>query len=255
MTVLAGVRVQRLLARHGLGSRRSCEELIRQGRVTVNGNVAELGVTAKDGDEVLVDGKPLGSAGPEQYLMLHKPPGYLVTMQDPRGRPTVVDLLPPPYRGKVFPVGRLDLDSEGLLLMTNDGELANRLLHPRYGLARDYLVWVAGAIRPGSLEQLTGGVEIESGVVVRGTVSSQGSWQGGGQLQIRIREGKKREVRRMCAAVGLRVARLKRVAFGPVRLGELPPGAIRALSQAEVAALRQAGGDSKDAGPAGNRQP
>lgn len=210
-------------------------------RVTVNGRVAELGATAGEGDEVLVDGRPLRAAPPPLYLMLHKPPGYLVSLHDARGRPTIVDLLPLSYRGAVFPVGRLDLDSEGLLLLTNDGELANRLLHPRYGLNRDYLVWVAGEIGAHTLARLAHGVEIEPGVTVRCSVSMRGTWQGGGLLHIRIREGKKHEVRRICAAVGLRVARLKRVAFGPVRLGGLPAGGLRALSAAEVEAIRRAG--------------
>ncbi|MDP2871429.1 MAG: pseudouridine synthase [Bacillota bacterium] len=247
---MPGIRLQRLLARHGFGSRRSCEELVRQGRVTVNGQVAQLGATSGAGDEVRVDGQPLRPAGPPRYLMLHKPAGYLVTLRDHRGRPTILDLLPAAYRDQVFPVGRLDLDSEGLLLLTNDGELAERLLHPRYGIIRGYLVWVGGAIGIQVLDRLARGVEIEPGVIVRCTVTVLRVWRGGGLLRIEIREGRKREVRRLCGAAGLRVARLKRVAFGPVRLGELPPGEVRALSASELAALRH-----QDPGLAGGGRP
>jgi 23S rRNA pseudouridine2605 synthase len=237
---LPAIRLQRLLARHGLGSRRSCEDLIRSGRVTVNGQVAELGSTAEDGDVVLIDGQPLRPEGPPRYLMLHKPPGYLVTMRDARGRPTVLDLLPQGLRHQVFPVGRLDLDSEGLLLLTNDGDFANHLMHPRYELSREYLVWVAGALGPRAVDRLAAGVEIDPGVIVRANAEIVQVWHGGGLLRFEIHEGKKREIRRMCSAVRLRVKRLKRVALGPVRLGELPPGKTRPLTAMEVAALRKA---------------
>jgi pseudouridine synthase len=227
------------LAQHGFGSRRHAETLIQRGRVTVNGSPAPLGTVVAAGDEVLVDGKPLPRAARPTYLIMHKPPGFVVTRHDPGGRPTVMDLLEPNLRTTVFPVGRLDLPSEGLLLLTNDGELANRLLHPRYGVIKTYLAWIRGQPTPDKLEQAAAGVEIEPGlVVVPASVKQLGSWPGGGLLEVRLGEGKKREVRRICEALGWRVARLKRVAFGSLRLGDLPLGKYRALTPAELGALR-----------------
>lgn len=239
-----GIRLQRFLARRGLGSRRSCEELIRQGRVTVNGAVAGLGASVGPADEVIVDGKPVGPPPPPVYLMLHKPRGVLVTRRDTHGRPTVMALVPARLRESVFPVGRLDMDSEGLLLLTNDGDLAGQVLHPRYGLHRTYLAWVAGeahaGVPAGLPAALKAGTVLDDGMAAAHDARWTKRWPRGGLLQLTLAEGRKREVRRICAAHGLKVIRLKRIAFGPLRLGNLLPGQTRSLTRSEVAALRAA---------------
>jgi 23S rRNA pseudouridine2605 synthase len=239
---LTEMRLQRLMAQRGLGSRRHCEQVILAGRVRVNGEVATLGTVVGPADEITVDAKQLPAEIRHYYLMLNKPAGVVTTRRDPGGRPTVMQYLPPGLESVVFPVGRLDLPSEGLLLLTNDGDLANRLLHPRYEVAKTYLAWVAGHPSPASLEPIRQGIEIEPGIVARGEASVRETWSGGALLQIVVREGKKREVRRICEAVGLRVARLKRVAFGPLLLGNLAEGTARQLSATEVSALRVAAG-------------
>jgi 23S rRNA pseudouridine2605 synthase len=237
-------RVQVLLAAAGLGSRRACEDLIRAGRVAVNGVVVTLGATADaDRDVIAVDGQPVAVRPPLIYLALYKPPGYVTTASDERGRPAVLDLLPP-QPARVFPVGRLDLDSEGLLLLTNDGELAARLMHPRYGTPREYLAWVRGTPDATALAQLRRGVDLD-GIFCRPqrvTLDRSDRTPGQSLLEIVLTEGRKREVRRLCGAAGLAVQRLLRVRYGPVRLGGLQPGAVRGLSAAEVAALRRAVG-------------
>jgi pseudouridine synthase len=234
------MRLQRWLSRRGLGSRRSCEELIRQGRVTINGEVATLGASVGPADQVAVNGKTPGAPLRPAYLLLHKPPGVIVSRRDTRGRPTVQAFLPPHLRSVVFPVGRLDQDSEGLLFFTNDGDLANSLLHPRYGLRRTYLAWVSGNVAPNVPAQLLRGVQLDDGTAAAAGVRWVKRWAGGGLLQVTLAEGRKREVRRMCTALGLQVARLKRVSFGPLRLGDLPPGQLRPLTRGEIAALRNA---------------
>lgn len=259
---MTGVRLQSFLARRGLGSRRGCEELIRRGKVTVNGTVATIGATVGPGDAVSVDGKPVGAAPPPVYLMFHKPRGIVVTRRDTHGRPTVRDMLPPHLRKTVFPVGRLDMDSEGLLLLTNDGRLAESVLHPRFGLHRTYLAWVAGRTRAGIPQAMKAGTRLEEGAAVALDARWAKRWPGGGLLQLTFAEGRKREVRRVCAAHGLKVVRLKRIAFGPLLLGDLAHGAFRALTPAEVALLRRgtvapaAGGSSAGRDPArrGTRQ-
>lgn len=239
-------RLQKVMARAGIGSRRACEELILQGRVQVNGQtVTELGSRADPlHDEIVVDGQPLAAA-PLVYLLLHKPPGYLSTTDDPYGRPTVIDLLSVPHR--VYPVGRLDMDSEGLLLLTNDGPLTQRITHPRYQHEREYRVLVRG--RPGrrALRTLRQGVELEDGktsparvrlIQVQGEPAAKGmAW-----LRIILREGRKRQIRRMCAAVGHPAQRLIRVRMGPLHLGNLKPGASRWLTRQEVKSLRTSAG-------------
>ena len=229
------------MAQAGIGSRRTCEELIRQGRVQVNGQIAqELGTRADPlRDEILVDGQPLATAHSPVYLVLHKPPGYLSTTRDPHGRPTVMDLISVPQR--VYPVGRLDMDSEGLLLLTNDGTLTQRLSHPRYQHEREYQVLVYG--RPGrqALRALRQGIELEDGKTSPAQVQlieGKPGPTGTAWLRIILREGRKRQVRRMCAAVGHPVQRLIRVRMGPLHLGNLQPGASRRLSQPELRSLR-----------------
>lgn len=234
-------RVQAVLAAAGLGSRRACEDLIRAGRVAVNGTAVALGATADpDHDLITLDGQPVTVTPPLVYLVLNKPPGYVTTASDEYGRPAVPDLLPP-LPARVFPVGRLDLDSEGLLLLTNDGELAARLMHPRYGIEREYLVWVRDVPDAAALARLRDGVVLD-GVLCRPrrvTLDRAHGIVNQGLLEIVLVEGRKREVRRLFAAVGHQVTRLVRVRYGPVRLGDLKPGALRPLTSEQTAALRR----------------
>ena len=227
-------RLQRALARAGFGSRRSAEELIAQGHVTVNGTVATIGdkvdVTI---DVVAVRGATVNLDPRVRYLALHKPKGVVTTMHDPHGRPDVRSLLPP-EGPRVFPVGRLDLDSEGLLLAMNDGDLANALTHPRYEIEKEYLVEVSGAPAGRHLAALRTGVELEDGPARARSVRVVDTRPGRAQLSIVMTEGRKREVRRMLRTLDLPVTRLLRVRIGPVRLGGLPPGEHRALTPDEL---------------------
>ncbi|AEV15497.1 RNA-binding S4 domain protein [Thermus sp. CCB_US3_UF1] len=225
------MRLQAYLARAGVASRRKAEALIRQGRVRVNGAVAVLGQKVGPEDLVEVDGKRVPPPGERVVLALHKPRGYTTTRADPHARRTVYELLPP-IPG-LQAAGRLDRDSEGLLLFTNDGHLALRLTHPRYGVRKVYRVWTeGGTLPPGVCRKLLEGVELEDGPA-RALACRPAP--GGGFLT--LAEGRKREVRRMLQAVGYPVKRLLRVQVGPIRLGDLPPGKWRRLSEAEVAAL------------------
>ena len=229
-------RLQKVLARAGLGSRRACEDLIREGRVTVNGRVAVLGERVDPrADRVEVDGARVPLNPELRYLALNKPRGVVTTASDPQGRPDVSRYYPEGVR--VFPVGRLDRDSEGLLLLTNDGELANRLLHPRYGVEREYLAEVEGRPTPGALARLTRGVQLEDGPARAASARQVGGSGGRGAVRIVMTEGRKREVRRMLDVVGLPVRRLVRVRVGPIQLGRLPPGEVRELDPAEVREL------------------
>jgi pseudouridine synthase len=239
---MSEMRLQRLMAQRGIGSRRHNEELIAAGKVTVNGSVAALGTVVGPDDVILVDGRPLPDVQRLRYVVLNKPIGVVTTRDDPGGRRTVMDLLPPDLAQILYPVGRLDLLSEGLLLLTNDGELTNRLLHPRFEIAKSYLAWVAGHPSPEAIALASRGIEIEPGVTARGEVSVQEKWAGGALLQVLVREGKKHEVRRICEAIGLRVKRLKRVTFGPLKLGNLADGTWRELRPVEIKALRSAAG-------------
>ncbi len=240
----SSVRLQKWLARCGYGSRRACESLIAQGRVQVNGKTAELGTSIyPEMDTVLVDGRPVRPAPQVLYLMLHKPPGYVTTRHDPHAERTVMELLkgvPVP----VFPVGRLDADSEGLLLFTNDGELANRLLHPRHKVAKTYHVWVQGVPSEQALRQLREGVVLEEGKTAPASVRLLRQEGRQSVLEITLHEGRKRQIKRMCLAVGHRVQRLVRVRFGPLRLPkDLPLGKWRYLTEEEVRALKKAVGE------------
>lgn len=234
-------RLQKVLARAGFGSRRACEELIARGRVTVNGRVARLGDKVDPSRDVVeVDGSRVNLDPNVRYFALHKPAGVVTTLRDPRGRPDLRGLLPPGPR--VYPVGRLDRDSEGLLLLTNDGELANRLMHPRYGVEKEYLVSVRGRPRPAHVARLLRGVELEDGPARAAMARIVATRPDRGQLRVVMTEGRKREVRRMLAALGLPVERLVRVRIGPVRLHGLPPGAWRELTTEEVLGLARAAG-------------
>ena len=230
-------RLQKFLANAGVSSRRKAEDLITGGRVKVNGRVVtELGTKIDDTkDVVVVNGKQIKSAE-TIWIVLHKPRGYVSTRKDPQGRPTVYELLPPALHG-LFYVGRLDLDSEGLLLLTNDGDTANRLLHPRYEVERVYEVLVRGEIKPDKIELLLEGVELDDGVATAESVKVLGVARNEMRLRLSLREGKKREVRRMLWAVGHKVLRLKRISYGPIKLGRLPEGKWRKLTDAELRLL------------------
>ena len=226
-------RLQKALARAGLGSRRACEDLIREGRVTVNGRVATLGDRVNpQADRVEIDGARIPLNPELRYLALHKPPGVVTTARDPQGRPDVSRYYPEGVR--VFPVGRLDRETEGLLLLTNDGELANRLMHPRYGVEREYLAEVEGRPTDGDLAELRRGVELEDGPARAASARRVGGAGERGAVRIVMTEGRKREVRRLLEAVGLPVRRLIRVRVGPIRLGRLRPGQVRELDPGEV---------------------
>ena len=238
-------RLQRALARAGHGSRRSSEELIAAGRITVNGRVATLGDkvdTARD--TVAVDGTTLNLDPSMRYFALHKPVGVVTTMADPQGRQDLRGFLPA-QGPRVFPVGRLDRDSEGLLLLTNDGELANRLLHPSFGVEKEYLAEVAGTPSDRQLARVRRGVDLEDGPARALAARAVAASGGRGAVRLVMAEGRKREVRRLLAAVGLPVTRLIRLRVGPVVLGGLAPGALRELDPDEVRGLSEAaaGGD------------
>ena len=242
-----GQRLQKLLARAGLGSRRKCEELILEGRVEVNRKVVTtLGAKADPRtEEIRVDGIQLRR--PKLlYYAVHKPQGVVSTNHDPSGRPRVVDLLPPSAE-HLFTVGRLDMSSEGLMLVTNDGELANRLAHPRYGVEKTYHVEVAGRLEIEDLVELRKGIHLAEGFarVVGARIKTQ--LKKSTLLEIVLNEGRNREIRRLLARVGHKVLRLRRIALGPLRLGELPPGRFRVLERDEIAALRTAAGGQERA--------
>ena len=232
------IRLNKLLARRGIGARRKCDALIKEGAVRVNGAVVtEPGTQVEpERDRIEVRGRGLPPAAELRYYVLHKPVGVISTLHDPEGRRTVRDLLPPGAR--LFPVGRLDADTSGLLVLTNDGELAHRLMHPRYGVDKSYRVRVASPPGPGQLRRLASGVEFEPGVVsAPARVRLVDSRPDRAMLALTIHEGRYRQVRRMCEAVGLTVVSLHRSAYGPLHLGALARGLWRELSADEVARL------------------
>ena len=230
-------RLQKYLAACGVASRRGAEGLIEAGRVTVNGTVATLGQRVDPAaDTVLVDGHPVGTEA-MVYLLLNKPPNTVTTVKDTHGRKTVMDCLEG-VSARVYPVGRLDMDVGGVLLLTNDGELANRLIHPSYQIPKVYLAWVWGHVGEEALARLEAGVELDDGMTApaRARVMKHTAKQS--QLRLQIHEGRKREVKRMCKAVGHPVAALTRIAFCGIRAGDLKPGEWRHLTEEEVAMLR-----------------
>ncbi len=244
------IRLQKVLARAGFGSRRSCDDLIAEGRVEVNGEVAELGRRIDaEADHVTVDGVPVGVRPDLVYYLLNKPAGTVTTASDTHGRPTVVDLVPPEPR--VFPVGRLDLETEGLLLLTNDGDLAHRLTHPSHGVEKEYLAEVEGEPSRSALRRLREGVELDDGA----TAPARASMVGPHQLRLVIHEGRNRQVRRMGDAIGHPVRRLVRTRIGPLVDRDLSPGAWRTLTTDEVRALEvAAAGADPGEGPAKGRR-
>lgn len=231
-TGTGGERLQKVMAAAGVASRRRCEEYIDQGRVTVDGQVAELGRRVDPSTaRIELDGVPVSVAPDHVHWLLNKPPGVVSTASDPRGRPTVVSLVPATPR--VYPVGRLDMDSEGLLLLTNDGELTHRLTHPSFEVPKEYLVEVRDRLRPAALKALREGVELDDGLTAPAIVSTPGE----GMLRIVIHEGRNRQVRRMVAAVGSEVTRLVRTRIGPISDPRLAPGRWRDLEPGELQAL------------------
>jgi len=233
-------RLQKFLARAGVASRRACEELIRAGRVQVNGKtVTKLGTRVDpQRDDVDVDGRKVEPPVSLVTIMLNKPAGYVTTCSDERGRPTVLDLVPKNL-GPLHPIGRLDMDTEGLLLLTNDGELTYRLTHPKFEVEKEYVADVEGIPGDSALQRLREGVEIDGHKTAPAQVKLEKASRRGAVLRVRIHEGRKRQVKRMLSAVGHPVRRLRRVRMGPIRLGNLPLGNTRPLSPEEVNALRR----------------
>lgn len=231
-------RLQKLISQAGLTSRRAAEGLITGGRVTVNGQVVtELGSKADPAtDTICVDNKPLNFGSRQRYLLLNKPVGYLTALSDRQGRRLVIDLLSG-VTERVFPVGRLDYNTEGLLLLTNDGEWANRLMHPRHEVEKEYHVRVRGKINEGQLKRLAAGVELEDGPTAPATVRLVKSGEQNDWISITIHEGRNRQVRRMCEAVSLFVVRLKRVRYGALTVAPLKPGEFRDLTPEEARSL------------------
>ena len=229
-------RLQKILSARGVCSRRKAEELIQAGRVCCNGTVAVLGDSADPSvDEITVDGKPLPAPNEYVYIMLHKPRGYVTTLSDEKGRPNAAQLIDCGTR--VYPVGRLDMDSEGLLLFTNDGEFANRLMHPKHEVDKTYRVLVAG-FEEEKLEKLKEPIELD-GYTIRkpGVKLLRLRDKGHAQLLVTIHEGRNRQVRRMCDAAGMKVLRLQRISEGNVKLGSLELGKWRYLTAEELASL------------------
>lgn len=230
-------RIQKLMAAAGLCSRRTAEEWIAAGRVIVNGRIARVGDKADpDRDTVLVDGSPLRGAAQHVYLMLHKPRGYVTTLSDERGRRTAAELVAD-CGTRVYPVGRLDRDSEGLLLFTNDGQLTHALLHPSHQVDKTYIVSVTGA-EDGSAARLAAVDKLDGESIVPAQVEELHRSGTAAEYRVVIHQGKKRQIRRMCAAAGLEVTRLCRVAECGLRLGGLPPGKWRYLTEEELGLIR-----------------
>ncbi len=235
-------RIQKILAEAGVCSRRAAEDLIRQGRVTVDGRVATLGQKADLKDDIRLDGRPLQPQPTETYLF-HKPKGVITTLNDPQGRASLA-----PYvqelGGRVYPVGRLDANASGLLLLTNDGQLAQRLLHPRFEVDKVYDVRVRGRADEAALNKLAAGVMVGRRLTAPAQVQLLFRRGKSARLRLIIHEGRHHQVKRMCAQVGLRVEELRRVRFGPLRLKGLRPGQMRLLEAGEVAALKKAVGQA-----------
>ena len=233
------MRLAKHLAHAGVASRRASEEIVRAGRVTVNGEqVTDPARDVTDADDVRVDGRGLSGAEDRVVYLVHKPAGVVSTARDTHGRPTVVDLVE--SRGaRLYPVGRLDADTTGLILLTNDGELANRLTHPSFEVPKTYRARVRnGTVAERDVRRLREGIELDDGRTAPARVRQVEP----GVLEITIHEGRKRQVKRMCEAIGHPVESLERVAFGPLRLDDLRPGAVRRLAPAEVERLRNAPG-------------
>ena len=232
-------KLQKLISRAGLTSRRKAEEWISQGRVSVNGTVAKLGDRAdSEHDKIAVDGRLIHFSDEQVVVLLNKPRGYVCTLNDPQGRPVVTQLVSSiPLR--LYPVGRLDCNSEGLLLMTNDGDLAHRLMHPRHHVEKCYLVKIQGNLNRNEQQKMTDGVRLDDGTTAPAKVTSLRSSGPNSWFEIVLQEGKNRQVRRMCEAVGHRVLRLKRIRIDFLELGDLKAGSFRVLSAQEIQRLKR----------------
>lgn len=238
------MRLQKFLARAGVASRRGSEDLMTAGRVSVNGEVVrELGSKVDPKlDEVRVDGKLVSLGDGAVYLMLNKPGGYLTTMSDPHGRPCVAGLVPCDRYPGLFPVGRLDMDTTGLLLFTTDGDMGQRLLHPKHHVSKTYRAHVAGVPTQEELDLLRNGIVLDDGPCLPARVSLDARHKDAADISISISQGRKRQVKRMCSAIGHKVLRLHRDVFGPLELGDLQEGSWRLLSDGEERALKEATG-------------
>lgn len=229
-------RLQKLLSARGVASRRKAEEMILAGRVSVNGSIAALGTSADtDADDIRIDGKPIPKQRSFLYIMLHKPRGFVTTLSDEKGRRVVTELVAD-CGERVYPVGRLDMDSEGLLLLTSDGDFANRLMHPKHQVDKTYYVFVEG-YSPEKLTVLEKPITLDGYTIQKPTVRLLSAKGSGAKLSVTIHEGRNRQVRRMCAMAGLSVTRLIRVSEGGLALGDLPKGKWRHLTKEEVAKL------------------
>ena len=234
------MRVNKFLAEAGISSRRQADRLILEGRVMINNQVVtEMGLQIDpDKDQVMVDGRSVGLPSQWDYLVLNKPPGFLTTVSDPFGRPTVMDLLPP-GNTRLYPVGRLDLDTSGLLFFTNDGEMALALTHPRHLVEKTYRVKVKGVPGEQKLQNLASGVLLEDGLTAPAKVALDGVESGNAIIKITIREGRKRQIKRMMLHINHPVLSLHRMAVGPLTLGDLKPGEFRCPTEYELAELNK----------------
>ena len=230
-------RVQKILAGSGIASRRKAEQMILEGRVRVNGTVCRLGDAAdRETDEITVDGEPLPAAPRPVYIRLNKPKGYVATVSDEKDRPTVLDLVD--CGARVYPVGRLDMDSEGLLLLTNDGDLTNRLIHPAHQVDKIYVVWLRDADRE-KLRAIGESMDIDGYRIRPAEVTVLRLENGAARIRLKIHEGRNRQIRKMAENCGMSVTRLLRVEEGPLRLDDLPSGAWRHLSASEIESLKR----------------
>ncbi len=234
------VRLQKVIARSGMASRRKAEDYIRDGLVTVNGQTVQLLGTKVDPvhDHIKVNGRHLKSQPPDMFVMLNKPAGYLSTLYDPEGRPTIKQLIPKPSL-RLFPVGRLDYDSEGLILLTNNGDIAQACLHPSHHVYKTYTVKLKGVLTEPEIEHLRRGVQLEDGLTAPAKVKKAGKAEANSWIELTIHEGRKHQVKRMFEVLGHSVLRLKRVQFGPLNLGMLQPGKTRFLTDKEANDLRK----------------
>ncbi|MGE0639098.1 MAG: pseudouridine synthase [Thermoanaerobaculia bacterium] len=243
---MSAERLQKILARAGVAARRKSEELVRQGRVTINGEIAKIGDKADPAvDSIKVDGKRVQSVKPYRYLLLNKPKGYLTAVEDESGRPTVTQLVPQPWRKALIPVGRLDYQTEGLLLLTDDGEFAQHISHPRYGCHKTYEVKVKGVPEERQVERLRRGIVLDGHrtapcrVELLKTTAGREEEGGNAWFGVELSEGRTRQIREMFYRIGHPVQKLRRIAIGPLRDNALPVGALRELSEREIHALRR----------------